>query len=144
MVQIQTEIKGLRELVKDVNVLKQGFAKSTLRTALRGAARPVLKLAKEKVPVRTGNLRRSLGTKVSVKRSGFGTAAIAARRGGRYRGGYYGGLVELGTSRTPARPYLRPAIDEAERSGDVQNAFIEAINKTIQKRLAKNRAEGIR
>ena len=39
-------IKGLEELAKYAGKLKKSFAISTLRTALRGAGRPVVKLAK--------------------------------------------------------------------------------------------------
>ena len=34
-------------------------------------------------------------------------------------------------------PFLRPAIDAAGRAGEVDAAFVEAINKTIAKQLAR-------
>ena len=48
---------------------------------------------------------------------------------------FYGGFVELGTSRQQAQPYLRPALDESE--GEIKGAFIGALNKTISKALGK-------
>ena len=48
---------------------------------------------------------------------------------------FYGGFVELGTSRQQAQPYLRPALDESE--GEIKGAFIGALNKTISKALAR-------
>ena len=44
--QIHTEITGLRELSKELGAKKESFARSALRTALRNAAKPVLKAAK--------------------------------------------------------------------------------------------------
>ena len=51
----------------------------------------------------------------------------------------HGIFAELGTSHSPAKPILRPALDSEEKNGKIQNAFILALNKTIQKRLKKNR-----
>ena len=63
MVEVNHEIVGLRELAKNIDKLKPAFARSTLRTALRNAAKPVAVDAKANVVVRTvGNLRRNIRT----------------------------------------------------------------------------------
>ena len=130
------EIEGLKELAKNADKLRRSFTTSTLRTALRGAAKPVLRRAKATVPVDSGRLKRSLGTRAKVERGGFGFADVEARRGGKYQG-YHAHLVELGTSQQSAQPFLRPAIDAAGRAGEVDAAFVEAINKTIERQLAR-------
>ncbi len=68
-------------------------------------------------PVLTGNNRRSLAAEVS------GMGAVAGEGGGErvvneseiegavYSTSGYGGYLETGTSRMPARPYLKPAQD---------------------------------
>ena len=55
MVAISSEIKGLPELAKNSAKLKKSFARSTLRTALRNAAKPVVKGAQDRVPVAPAN-----------------------------------------------------------------------------------------
>lgn len=139
MPEIEYEIKGLKEMAKNLDSLGKNFARSTLRTALRNAAKPVVKRAKAKVPVATGDLKRSLAAVAKVDRDGVGIARVGARRDGGFRG-YHVGLVELGTSQQPARPFLRPALDDAESQGEVRDAFITALNATIEKRAAKNRS----
>ena len=133
MVQPSIDIRGVEALVRNVNDLSRNFEKSTLRTALRNAARPVLKRAKSKVPVDRGNLRRNLATTAKVDKRGQGTAKV----GYRVPDAAYGNVVETGTSKFAAQPYLRPALKEAHEAGEVDAAFINAINATINKRLKK-------
>ena len=132
MTRVTTKIEGLDELSEQVDQLKASFGRTTLRTALRNAVKPVLKLAKAKVPVASGRLKRSLASRASVTKSGFGVGDVFARRGGGYEG-YHAHLIELGTSTQRARPFLRPAQIEADRSGAIVNAFIDSLNKTIAK-----------
>jgi HK97 gp10 family phage protein len=56
-------------------------------------------LARSLVPVRTGFLRDSIYHKAAEFELEFGATAD------------YSSYVEFGTSRMPARPYLRPALD---------------------------------
>ena len=50
---------------------------------------------------------------------------------------FHGLFVEVGTSQQAARPFLRPALDKGHQSGEIQQAFINALNKTIKKQLGK-------
>ncbi len=133
MVAINSEITGLRELVKNSDKLKKSFAGSALRTALRNAGNPVLKEAKARVPVDEGDLKKSLKSHATVKKSGFGYVDIGPEKGEVF----YGHIVELGSSQQSARPFLRPALDQADKDGSIQSEFIEALNKTIAKQLGK-------
>ena len=135
---VDFEIEGLKELAKDIDALTEGFKRSMMRTALRGAARPVVKGAKARVPVDEGDLKRSLIAKVSVTRDGRGEARVIARTTKGFHG-FHAHLVELGTSQQSAQPYLRPSLDAAESSGDILGGFITAVNKTIDGRLKKDR-----
>ena len=132
MVEIGSNITGLEELARNVKSLKKSFATSTLRTALRNGAAPVRKIARANVAVDRGDLKKAIRTKATVKRNGFGYADI-----GFDRTEFHGLFVELGTSQQAARPFLRPALDEGERSGAIIGAFIGAINKTVMRLLGK-------
>ena len=79
-----------------------------------------------------GDLKRAIRTKATVKRSGFGYADI-----GYDRVAFHGIFEELGTSQRPARPFLRPALEEGERNGSILGSFIDALNKTIDRLLKK-------
>ena len=96
-------------------------------------------MLRQRFRVDTGRLKRSLGTRAKVQRNGFGFANVEARRGGKHQG-YHAHLIELGTSQQSAQPFLRPSLDAAGRAGEIDAAFVEAINKTIEKQLGRIRA----
>lgn len=58
--------------------------------------------AKRRVPVKTGNLRRSI-TSTAAMTGGIPTGVVAATA-------HYGGFVEIGTVFMQPQPYLRPAL----------------------------------
>ncbi len=66
----------------------------------------VLYIAKDKSPYLTGHNRDS----ILAKKSGNRTGGFGWKMGTTSR---YGGYLELGTARMPARPYFAPAIKEA-------------------------------
>jgi HK97 gp10 family phage protein len=62
-------------------------------------ARDMAEDARSRAPVRTGHLRDSIDAKASGKSAEFVAAAS------------YAGFVEFGTYRTPAQPFMSPAIE---------------------------------
>jgi HK97 gp10 family phage protein len=66
--------------------------------------RRVVARAAQLVPVRTGALRSSIGHEVRMTADGPVLIISATAP--------YAGFVELGTSRMPARPFIRPALAE--------------------------------
>ncbi len=75
--------------------------------ALRLGAESIEQDAKGRAPINTGRLRDAIHT----ERTGEGEYTVIAGDDGVF----YGHLVELGTTRTPAHPFLIPAL-EARRS----------------------------
>lgn len=78
-----------------------------LSRSLEQAAGLVRATAERYCPVDTGLLKRSIYTSFNVV-DDKGVVVIGVDN----EQCYYGGYVEFGTSRTPAQPFLRPAIDE--------------------------------
>ncbi len=70
--------------------------------AIGQIAEKTAEIARSLVPVRTGQLRDSIGA-VSTGKGGLEWALIASTP--------YALYVELGTSRQPAQPYMRPAVE---------------------------------
>ena len=128
MVEVGSDIKGLKDLAKNADNLKKSFAGTTLRTALRNGAKPVRDKAKASVPVDEGKLKRSIGIRAKVSRGGDGYADVGFSE-------FYGGFIELGTSRQQAQPFLRPALEGSE--GEITAAFVAAMNATIAKALGR-------
>ena len=62
--------------------------------------------AEAMAPVRTGRLKRAIGYTVRAHRNVV-EGRVGVRRGFR---AFYGYFHEMGTSKMPARPWLRPAV----------------------------------
>lgn len=72
--------------------------------ALEDAVDDVVELAKARVPVETGALRDAIHAET------VGPATFSVVAGS--TDAFYGHMVEFGTKRTPARPFLIPAAEE--------------------------------
>lgn len=149
--------KGMDELLKNLSILPAKIQRNVLRGAVRKAATVLLKEARTRVPVDENILKRSLAV-VQHKRNpnepniiafSIGPNSrkihklqamhyivkkwmISKKTGHRYSTHYnYGGHIELGNSKMPAQPYLRPAF---ESKGDES---IEVVKDYMRKRLDK-------
>lgn len=132
---VASSIAGEAETVKALEGLKKSTARGVIERVLKRAAKPIEAAAKSAAPVDTGELQKSIGTKII--RSSAGKAAFAAARAGgasseeaglaartanRTAAGAglsaiarvsatapHAHLVELGTLVAPAQPFLGPA-----------------------------------
>ncbi|MES2175105.1 MAG: HK97-gp10 family putative phage morphogenesis protein [Pseudomonadota bacterium] len=91
--------------------------------------------AKRLVPVLTGNLRDSIIVSFD---GGLNFSAVAQRRffstvyiGPSKDQGYYGHMVELGTSHSAAHPFMRPALDNTR--DEVRRAMGHSLWVDIKK-----------
>lgn len=95
-------------------------------------------------PKTAENIARNITTKVNSKR--FNSAGVILARvgvaggaqqdkGGGGSGGdtYYWRFLEFGTSKMPAQPFLRPAMDASQITQAFTAAFAEAVDKELQK-----------
>lgn len=102
------EIKGAKELEATLKELGPKVAVRIGDKALRVGAGVIVKEAKRLAPRRTGQLRKSI---VAVKgrdaRPEQRTVVVGFKKPGRR----YAHLVEFGTSKAAAKPFLRPALD---------------------------------
>ena len=120
-------IRGNRELGIALERLPKRLYSRIMRPAVNASLTPTNAAAKRKAPRATGALRASLGKVVrQYPRTGTTWGAIGPRddlkfrrpdpdRPGRLRRpSIYTHMVEGGTRTQPARPFLRPALDEQE------------------------------
>jgi HK97 gp10 family phage protein len=77
--------------------------------ALRNVAEEIEVQAKERVPVDTGDLRAA----IHVEDIDDGYAVVAGNHDV-----YYGHIVEHGSVKTPARPFLEPALESVRDNID--------------------------
>jgi HK97 gp10 family phage protein len=81
----------------------------TVKRQVRAVAAAIRDDARRLAPRRTGALRRSIKVENVYDPT---TGRVEYRVGWDKRIAHYGGLVELGTEDTPARPHLRPAAEK--------------------------------
>jgi HK97 gp10 family phage protein len=95
-----------------------------LDAALRDGAEKIAAAAKQRVPVQSGALRTAIHTETDAD----GVYVIAGDNDA-----FYGHMVEFGTTHTPARPFLIPALEET--SGEVVKDARNAVRRSVGERL---------
>jgi HK97 gp10 family phage protein len=128
MISANIDNKKLLESLKQFPI---NIQKNVITGAVRAGAKPILTAAKANVPVDTGNLKKSLGTtKRKTEDKNIVRFSISPRRGGN-SDGFYGHMIEFGTSKMVAQPFLRPAFENQD------NESIKAVSEYLAKRIDK-------
>jgi HK97 gp10 family phage protein len=121
---LSVAVTGGAEIVRKLERLSENTRGEVLENAVVTGALLVVNAAKEKAPVLTGNLRRSIHVGGHGDLSELSASATGTDIGGNKRDAHsaevlvgtnveYAAAQEYGTSRgVPAHPYLRPAFDE--------------------------------
>jgi len=113
------QVAGLQEFVARASAAPDLIGQA-LEQGVQRAALLVEGRAKEKAPVRTGTLRRSI-TSVVLKEGNQVVGVIGTNV-------RYAPYVELGVRRSAARPYLVPALQEsAEEIGGIIEQAIKQV-----------------
>lgn len=158
MADIDFTVLGLDELSKKLKEMPIKLAKNGLRAAVNAGAQVVYKEARARVPVDTGRVKKNIYKKqireksnnvqqtyyVGVRLGSGGTYAKtkANVRKGRVGKSYdtesrafYWRFLEFGTSKLPARPFLRPAFDTKKTQA------VDAMAKKLKERIDKYAGE---
>ena len=111
-------IKGLDSLQVKLNSLSQV---ETEKSLMEGAER-LAALIRDNAPVQTGNMRNS----VAAANSPDGALVSVDAP--------YAFFVEYGTSRMPAQPFVRPAIDEGKNliTNEIKDELSEEVRRRSQ------------
>lgn len=150
-------ITGDKALAKLLDALgSEASINRVVRPGVRAGMSPVSKAAKKNARAAkdTGALAKSVGISKGKKRTGDISFRVSARRGMKYavpdpvQAGrmripfFYAHLVELGTRKMAARPFLGPAWQA--HKANAFNILAGKIRENIPKELAKLRAKGKR
>ena len=169
---VVVSVSGFRELERALAELPKATGRNVLRRTLTKAAQPIAEKARELVPVDQGDLKQSISVSARIKnkvgnaefaaamRAGLGKAAAVramrdARRadGGSFAEmfvgpavpqGFYGHLVEFGTRRTTAQPFMRPAWDAEQRAAlDIIKAELGNEIILAARRVARSKRQSV-
>lgn len=148
---ITDEFKAVQDALKKLPATLQ---QKVVTGATRAAASVIAKEAKKNVPVRTGLLKKSIAVRMVPKRKTeaghvkfyaltlsklkFSAKATvdgkkAKLKATRYA--FYGHMVEFGTSKMAAHPFMRPAYESSAETS--VKAFQEYALKRTEKEIAK-------
>jgi len=142
-------VKGLKEVADALTELADKDAARALKEAGEKQMQKVLEKARSLAPKKTGALARSLGfrTRVQVKK-GVVTTFLGIRKGfsvpvGKTKGGStryadprkYAHLVEFGTVKNDAKPFLGPAIEAA--NADIAGSYASDLDLAIHRAVIR-------
>lgn len=108
---VDFKIRGAKELEAALKELGPKLATRGGDKAVRAGAKPIVKQAKMLVPRRTGELRRSITAVKQKSRGGTFAATQTVLIGFKPPASRRAHLTEFGTARSPAKPFMRPALD---------------------------------
>jgi HK97 gp10 family phage protein len=165
---VKTRIDGLKELNAGLAQLKKSTQAGVLTRVLKKAAKPIADKAKDLAPVETGELKNSIGLTVVRSTAGKSAyaaamkagasrsdAAQAARDANRADAGqsakanvlvgtplWRAHFAEFGTRKTPAHPFLGPALRSQEKMtiGIIKETLVKEIEATAR-RVARKKAK---
>lgn len=122
----------LAELEKRLNEVADKVAKKALRTAARKAMNPVRKEARDNAPEDSGLLDENFALMTKAK-NGEVTAKVGIKGGAKKNDTtpFYFRFVELGTKYAPARPFMRPALEN--NAEQILSTVADELKKTLDK-----------
>ena len=115
--------KSFDQLNKKLDVLNKKIERQAKRQTLSRAATPIVKEAKRTASNRFGHLKKSIQSKVKTyKKGGQVIAIVGARKeyqvtddmGKKIRPAKYFHLIEYGTKKIKANPFLRNAFEKTK------------------------------
>ena len=113
-------LKGDRQLKAKLESMSKGLQNKAMRAALRKGIEPVAVLARQRSPVRTGRLQKSI--KVASYRGKRGVIGASVRTGTRRQlritpedPYYYPAALEYGTKARQGRSFMRSALFDRKR-----------------------------
>lgn len=148
LVAIKQTLTGARELEAALRQLPRATAKGVLRRALRKAAAPTATVAEALAPRgATGNLLASIDVRTvlvkSQKKRRPKIGDVELFIGATTPKGAHAHLLEFGTSKMAAQPFLRPAWDSTKQQvlDAIETEIWESLSKAART-LAKKAAAG--
>ena len=135
---VEFEMHGDEEFAKALEQLPEALARHVQGGGALEVAKLIRKAARNLVPVDTGALKRSIrvrqvSQKIQIKLLGAPTRiprSASQTLAGNRAGAFHGHLVEYGTIKSRAQPFLEPAVRTSH------SQFLRAYAEGSQKRFA--------
>jgi len=134
-----TTIRGLEELKRSLHILPRNIQKNILNSAVRAGASKIAKNAKTKVPIDKGILKKAIKIKKrkpnNINFIKFQIGISMKNYGPKVKDPFYSHMVEFGTSKMTAQPFMRPALEE--EAEDVIRIVEKRLNQRLDREIKK-------
>lgn len=117
----QFQLVGDKALIKKLQYLSDKAAKKVMLPAIRKGLKPIKAEAKKRVPVKSGLLKKAISASARSTRDGdkvTGKVYVNPKvqgvdaKGKKHKPYKIAHIIEFGSVKTPAIPFLRPALDD--------------------------------
>jgi HK97 gp10 family phage protein len=133
---VTIEVKGLIELQDNIKKLGAQLATKGIKQSVAAGAKVVKQQVIQNAPVRSGALKNAILVKGKKEKQTptFFQYIVGVRRGRNKKtkqDAYYWWWVENGTSKMPAKPFLRPAFENKkfEAADKIKSSLLAFIDK---------------
>ena len=130
------QVEGLGFLSKQFKDLETAVNRRGMQAAGKAAAPPIVRSMKAKVPVDQGDTKRAIDFSVRAQK-GHIDVDIGIRKRAKGRPDTRVHLIEFGSSKQAARPFMRPALDSQGKQATQRMGA--SVQKGITKVAAKAR-----
>lgn len=139
MIETKIDQQELRKLLKNLKQLTPKMQKGILNLATKAGARTIEASAKINAPKASGNLSKAIGTRKKTirkkKRDGQNPKDAVYEVGIKLDAtAWYATMVEFGTRKQPAQPYMRPTFNN---TGDTALTGMKSYLKRRVERAIK-------
>lgn len=125
---MRLRVEGVNDVIQALQEADEAIKKE-LNDLIAEAAEIVFREADSRVPIgETGNTRNSLRIEIGKNKKGLFYANVVVGRGSGHDA-FYVAFYELGTSRQPPRPFMRPSLDKSRAK--IRKHLIEGLRAVI-------------
>lgn len=128
--QVKFEIKGLKEVIKNLKELEPKVQKKVVRKALREGTKIVQKEMQGEAPTDTGALKKSIKVRAGKQKKHSLSVKVETDKS-QFPDQYYSAFVEFGTSKQPAQHFMENAFKAKE--DEARQRMVEALKDGIEK-----------
>lgn len=142
MADVTIDQKELKKLFKNLQQLTPKMQKGILNLATKAGAKTIEDSAKQNAPKNTGRLAKAIHTRKKSarkkKRDGDNPKDAVYEVGVKLDGtAWYATMIEFGTKKQPAQPYMRPTF---ENTGD---SALNGMKSYLKRRVERAIKQGL-
>jgi HK97 gp10 family phage protein len=138
---VKFKVTGVDKVVRKLRQFEPKVQRQAVSKATRAGAKLIQAEAKANVPVDTGALKEAIKVRAPKKRKKGKVATLVQVGAGDFKGDtFYGGMIEFGTSKMTARPFMTPAFET--KGAEARDVAIAELGRAIDQILRKMSVSG--